>query len=238
MQAFLSLSAQWPPILPKVSADSNHNRRIIDSLEGLCYPPPHASGAARPILLVCLLDPFMKRSFIFPSWGQAGTRSSGLILWLLGFCLTVLGPVEGMAKPKPSRGPRPEPELKIVDLNIAPVPYSPSTGALEFSVTVQLPKELNGSTLLEVSSLISSPSKTSLRFLAIRQPVAPPVESSDGTPPTLSVLLAWDGKDHRKQVAGAGTYSYEVRSKLLAIGDKGPRTMLVSWPKRGTLEVK
>lgn len=185
-----------------------------------------------------LLDPFMNGTFIFPSRGQAGARSRGLILWLLGFCLTVLVPVEGLAKTKPPPGPRPEPELKIVDLNIAPVPYSPGTSALEFSVTIQLPKELNGSTLLEVSSLITSPSKTSLRFLAIRRPVEPPVESRDGTPPTFSVQLAWDGKDHRKQLAGSGTYSYEVRCKLLANGDKGPRTMMVSWPKRGTLEVK
>ena len=121
---------------------------------------------------------------------------------------------------------------------MAPTPYQPGRGALEFSVTVQLPKELNGSTILEVSSLISSPSKTSLRFLSTRQPVEVPVQNGDGTPPTLSVQLSWDGTDHRKRLAEAGTYSYEVRTKLLINGEKGPRTMMVSWPKRGTLEVK
>ncbi len=51
------------------------------------------------------------------------------------------------------------------------------------------------------------------------------------------VELQWDGQDHRKQVAGAGTYAYEVRTKLLANGEKGLRTLTVAWPKRGTLEV-
>lgn len=54
----------------------------------------------------------------------------------------------------------------------------------------------------------------------------------------MVVELVWDGQDHRKQVAGVGTYSYEVRTKLLANGERGLRTMMVAWPKRGTLEVK
>jgi hypothetical protein len=29
-----------------------------------------------------------------------------------------------------------------------------------------------------------------------------------------------------------------VRVKLLANGEKGPRTQMVAWPKRGTIEVK
>lgn len=106
-------------------------------------------------------------------------------------------------------------------------------------MTVQLPKELNGATILEVTSLISSPSKTSLRFLAHRQPVQVPATPNGGTErSTLSINLSWDGQDHRKQPAGPGTYAYEVRTKLLANGEKGPRTMMVAWPKRGTLEVK
>ena len=54
----------------------------------------------------------------------------------------------------------------------------------------------------------------------------------------VSVELAWDGQNHRKQLSGVGTYSYEVRTKLLANGEKGLRTVMVAWPKRGTLEVK
>lgn len=90
-----------------------------------------------------------------------------------------------------------------------------------------------------MTSLISSPSKTSLRFLTHRQPVQ--IESTrNGEQERRKVVveLVWDGQDHRKQVAGVGTYSYEVRTKLLANGERGLRTMMVAWPKRGTLEVK
>lgn len=163
---------------------------------------------------------------------------------LLGFfalcgCLTASFPADSLSKVKPPRIPRPEPELKIVGLNIAPTPYIPGNGSLQFSVTVQLPREVDGSAILEVTSLISSPSKTSLRFLTHRQPIQVPsaVDGETGRS-KVSVELAWDGQDHRKQPAGVGTYSYEVRTKLLANGDKGLRTAMVAWPKRGLLEVR
>jgi len=183
----------------------------------------------------------MSTCFIFSPRVQAGVRRIRPILELLGICLclSIVLPIDGLAKTKPPRVPRPEPELKIVDLNIAPTPYTPGDGSLQFSVTVQLPKELNGATILEVTSLISSPSKTSLRFLTHRQPVQVPADANGGTErPKISIELSWDGQDHRKQLAGSGTYAYEVRTKLLANGEKGPRTMMVAWPKRGTLEVK
>ena len=175
------------------------------------------------------------------SW-KVPQRDSGwlvLLAVLCGLVLTVAFPGDLVAKAKAPRVPRPEPELKILDLNITPTPYTPSTGQLQFAVTVQLPKELNGATILEVSSLISSPSKTSLRFLSHRQDVHVPAPALVGAaPPTLSLQLTWDGQDHRKQLAGPGQYAYEVRIKLLADGEKGPRTLMVAWPKRGTLEVK
>lgn len=183
----------------------------------------------------------MSTRFILSPSVQAGVRQIRLVLGLLGICLCLIIflPIDGLAKTKPPRVPRPEPELKIVDLNIAPMPYAPGNGPLEFSVTVQLPKELNGATILEVTSLISSPSKTSLRFLTHRQPVEVPASTNGGSErPKLSIQLSWDGQDHRKQLASPGTYAYEVRTKLLANGEKGPRTMMVAWPKRGTLEVK
>lgn len=164
---------------------------------------------------------------------------------LLGFltlcgCFTVFFPEDGLSKVKSPRTPRPEPELKIVALNIAPIPYTLGNGPLQFSVTVQLPKEVDGDVILEVTSLISSPSKTSLRFLTHRQPI-PTSPGVDGRTERskVSVELAWNGRDHRKQLAEAGIYSYEVRTKLLAAnGEKGLRTLMVAWPKRGTLEVK
>ena len=153
--------------------------------------------------------------------------------------LLLLAPDAVSAKTKPAKAPRPEPELKVLELKISPTPYTVSAGSLEFSAVVQLPRELNGATILEVSSLVSSPSKTSIRFLSLRKPL----ESSAATPistepPKISVVLTWDGMDHTKSPAEAGTYHFELRAKLLSNGDKGPRTLMVSWPKRGTLEVK
>ncbi|WP_141654235.1 hypothetical protein [Candidatus Nitrospira nitrosa] len=154
-------------------------------------------------------------------------------------CLVGFPAAESFAKEKPARVPRPEPELKIVDLDIAPMPYTQGNGPLQFSVTVQLPREVDPTRILEVTSLISSPSKTSLRFLTHRQPVQiDSTRNGEQERRKVVVELVWDGQDHRKQVAGVGTYSYEVRTKLLANGERGLRTMMVAWPKRGTLEVK
>ena len=143
------------------------------------------------------------------------------------------------ARSKPPRAPRPEPELKILDLKVSPNPYTVSAGTMQFSALVQLPKELNGATILEVSSLVTSPSKTSIRFLSTRNPLDRPPDPEHGASrPTISIVLSWDGMDHKKMPAEAGTYQYELRAKLLLNGEKGPRTQMVSWPKRGTLEVK
>ena len=172
-------------------------------------------------------------SELFESW-------SGRVAWMLLCAMLLLWtPLAASAKSKPHRAPRPEPELKILDLNVSPSPYTISSGSLQFSAVVQLPKELNGATLLEVSSFITSPSKNSLRFLTTRKPLEPHAASTDGTaPPRISVVLTWDGLDQKKIPSGAGLYQYEVRAKLLENGEKGPRTQMVAWPKRGTIEVR
>lgn len=173
------------------------------------------------------------RSEFFGLW-------SGRIAWLL-FCalLLIWTPLEASAKSKPPRAPRPEPELKILEVKVSPNPYTASSGSLEFAALIKLPKELNGATLLEVSSFITSPSKNSLRFLTTRTALRPHAASTDGgAPPQVSVLLTWDGLDQKKAPSGAGLYQFEVKAKLLANGEKGPRTQTVAWPKRGTIEVK
>ncbi len=164
-----------------------------------------------------------------------------LVAVLLG-CAVLAAAGEGSAKSKRKPFPPKEPDLKIAHVTVAPVPYSPAHGPLAFTVTVDLPKELDGANLLEVSSLVSSPSKTSLRFLSTRQPVEPRQHSDNpdqhDLPPRMSVTLSWDGTDHTKQVVSAGSYHYEIRAKLLTIGEKGPRTSMTAWPKRGIVEVK
>ncbi|MEK7235530.1 MAG: hypothetical protein AAB242_02855 [Nitrospirota bacterium] len=172
-------------------------------------------------------------SELFESWG-------GRVFWML-LCVALLlwTPAVASAKAKPHQTPHHEPELRILDLKVSPNPYTISSGSLQFSALVQLPKELSGATLLEVAALIMSPSKNSLRFLTTRTALEPHVASTDGAaPPRISVVLTWDGLDQKKIPSGAGLYHFEVRAKLLANGEKGPRTQTVGWPKRGTIEVK
>ena len=158
---------------------------------------------------------------------------------LLCIALVLWAPADASAKSKTQRAPRPAPELKILTLDVSPDPYLIASGSLQFSAVVQLPKELDGATLLEVSSFITSPSKNSLRFLTTRTALQPHQASTSGaTPPQVSVLLTWDGLDQKKIQAGTGPYQFEVRAKLLANGERGPRTQIVSWPKRGMIEVK
>lgn len=156
--------------------------------------------------------------------------------------------VSAATKRKPAY--RAEPDLRIVSVSASPEPYAAGFGSLDLAIEVELPSDLEGATLLEVSSLISSPSKRSLRFLANRQPVGPPppgtssppsgqgAPSSAAAPQRIVVTLSWDGTDQTRQLVADGQYHYEVRAKLLGKGENGPRTQMVSWPKRGKIEVK
>jgi len=157
-------------------------------------------------------------------------------------CLTLATVPVDAAKRK--SGPVKPPDLRIVSLNVSPTAFSPQDGNLTFAVEVELPKELDGMLLLEVSSLISSPSQRSMRFLSSRQPVDHQGEvnaaesGSHETKRRVGIKLIWDGMDQSKQAVPKGTYSYEVRAKLLTVGNSGPRTHMVSWPKRGSFVVK
>jgi hypothetical protein len=179
-------------------------------------------------------------SLLSRQYTTTGSQLPSAAWCALCLLLVLTSPLESSAKSKPHRAPRPEPELKILELKIAPIPYSMTDGPLEFSAFVQLPKDLDGATLLEVSSFVTSPSKTSIRFLSIRKSLEAHVSpaSGSGELPRLSIVLTWDGMDHKKTPAGPGQYQYEMRAKLLANGEKGPRTLMVSWPKRGTIEVR
>jgi hypothetical protein len=166
----------------------------------------------------------------------------------LFFALLLLIPApEVAAKTKSKAAPAREPELKIVDLIIGPLPYVPERGPLDFTVIVQLPKEVNDALMLEVSSLVTSSSMTSLRFLSNRrsvtdhQPstvVAAPHSGDEPAPKRVRIHLSWDGLDHNKQLAPRGSYEYMVRAKLLSNDGKGQKTQMLSWPKRGTFTIK
>lgn len=170
---------------------------------------------------------------------------AGSLLLSIGTLLG--GTLQADAKTKQKFVPRPEPELKILDLKVSPVPYAPDRGPLEFTMLVQLPKEADQALMLEVSSLLTSSSMTSLRFLSTRQPLnahTPHVitggtdAKGDPQPKHVRIQLSWDGLDHNRQIAPRGSYDYQVRAKLLSNGEKGQKTQMLSWPKRGTFVIK
>jgi hypothetical protein len=167
----------------------------------------------------------------------------GLFVLLSIVCILAGQSVDGLAKTKSKLVPRPEPELKILALHAAPTPYRPQDGPFHFIATVQLPKDIDEQMMLEVSALVMSSSMTSLRFLSIRQPVNEHVLSDrptaeDASQKRVHIDLAWDGLDHNKLQVPIGSYEYEVRVKLLSNGEKGQRTQMLSWPKRGKFVVK
>ena len=167
----------------------------------------------------------------------------GLFILLSAVFMLAGQSVDVLAKSKSKLVPRPEPELKILTLQAAPMPYRPQDGPFHFIATVQLPKDIDEQLMLEVSALVMSSSMTSLRFLSIRQPVNEHVLSDtntvgDPSQKRVHIDLAWDGLDHNKHQVPIGSYEYEVRVKLLTNGEKGQRTHMLSWPKRGKFVVK
>jgi len=143
-----------------------------------------------------------------------------------------LAPATSDAKRKK---PAPKPPLKIVGITTSPVPFAPGHGHMAFTVTVELPENLDQFDLLEVSSLISVPTRRSIRFLASRQPLNK-VIIEDGKSHVKTTLL-WDGKDQTKQHVRQGTYSYEARAKLMAHEEGFTKAKIVSPFARGTLDV-
>ena len=128
-----------------------------------------------------------------------------------------------------------QPPLKIVDITTAPVPFAPGHGPMAITVTVELPENSAQFDLLEVSSLISVPTRRSVRFLASRQPLNTVV--IEGGKPRMKTTLLWDGKDQTRQHVPQGTYTYEARAKLMAHEEGFTKAKIVSPFARGTLDV-
>ncbi len=245
---------------PRTSTPAFPHQLPIDSPHPLCYP------LAGFFLVSSVLLAWRRRSGpigLIDHMNHRRTRlqlpvlPTAVFLALATFIaclgLGVAAPDTAWSGSKHRAGPRKEPDLKIIEVSIKPVPYSPQHGELEFGVTLDLPPEVESKALLEVTALISSPSRSSLRFLSYRNPIAPLLAATGrprikavpastlaqkGPSPRIRIKLTWDGKDHTKQEVSAGTYHYELRAKVIAGGDNTPRTLTVSWPKRGTLLVK
>lgn len=129
----------------------------------------------------------------------------------------------------------PPPPLKIVDITTSPVPFAPGHEPMTITVTVELPEKLEKFDLLEVSSLISVPTRRSIRFLVRRQILDTVIVK--GGKPRMTTTLLWDGKDQTRKHVPQGTYSYEARAKLMAHEEGFAKAKIVSPLARGTLEV-
>ena len=153
-----------------------------------------------------------------------------LLVLSLFFWGVISDPVEAK---KRRRKPAPSP-VKILDVGTSPEPFVIGKSPLKISMMVQLPRSLRDSNVLEVSALITSPTRRSMGFVTHRVDLKDPsVSQSFGTFP---VDLVWDGKDQHDQLVSDGAYFYEIQAKLMTDNGDGPRTRVVSRRIHGTLE--
>ena len=144
------------------------------------------------------------------------------------------------ANPKTKEKP---PALKVISVHPVPLPFIvPPETPLTLTIMVEIPKTLPEEALLDVTTLITSPSKFSIRLLTNRQMITGkrPLEENeaDGDSHLVEVIQTWDGTDHAKRIVADGTYDYQVQAKLMVMGKNGPLTRATSWRKRGSFEVR
>jgi hypothetical protein len=143
------------------------------------------------------------------------------------------------ARPKPK--PKP-PDLKILSVDPVPLPFIPAVTPLTFRITVELPKTIPDDALLDVSTLITSASRSSLRLLTTRQFLPNVLGATDiqpDTPRRVEIVQIWDGMDNRERLVAEGFYDYQVQVKLMVMSKTGlPLTKMNAWKKRGNFRVK
>ncbi len=162
--------------------------------------------------------------------GVFGIRWLGLFSWVivvLIFSLPLVG--EGKKKRRAVFSP-----VKILNVVTAPDPFVIGQSPLTISMVVQLPSSLKGAAVLEVSTLITSPTRRSMSFVTNRLLLGE--EELKGHIPTFPVELTWDGKDQHDQFVADGSYLYEIQAKLMKDQGDGPRTKIVSRRVHGILE--
>lgn len=169
---------------------------------------------------------------------RAAVQALGVVVAL--WCLTGSGDgVSHAAKAKAKSRP---PDLKILSVDPAPLPFVVTEHPLTLTIMVTLPKTLPEEALLNVTTLITSPSKSSIRVLESRQPLTDKTVTDaaieNGNPRRIEIVQMWDGTDHTKRVVSDGTYDYQVQAKLMVPGKNGLLTRETSWKRRGSIEVR
>ena len=164
--------------------------------------------------------------------------------WTIGAVLAVclLGnPGDDLSHAARAKARSRPPDLKILSVNPAPLPYVPNGNPLTLTIKVELPKVIPEDALLDVSTLITSTSRSSFRLLSSRQMLPTTGDPDLGVEDTrrLDVVQTWDGTDNNARVVVQGMYDYQVQVKLMVLNKSGsPVTRLSAWKKRGNFEVK
>ncbi|MDH5428583.1 MAG: hypothetical protein OEY57_10465 [Nitrospirota bacterium] len=126
------------------------------------------------------------------------------------------------------------PPVKVEEVATSPDPFIIGQGPLTISMRVKVPLSGIDGKVLEVSGLITSPTRRSMSFLSQRLSLAEVTQ--EGTLSLVPVELVWDGKDQNDQFVADGSYYYEIQAKVMEDEGYGPRTKIVSHRVQGTLE--
>ena len=165
----------------------------------------------------------------FNSW----TVGTVLAVWLLG---GVGDDLSHAAKAKARSKP---PDLKILSVDPTPLPFIPNGTPLTLTIMVELPKVIPEEALLDVSTLITSTSRSSFRLLSSRQTLPTTGDTGPETGRRVEVVQTWNGTDSQDRIVVEGTYDYQVQAKLMVLNKSGsPLTRISAWKKRGNFEVK
>lgn len=171
---------------------------------------------------------------------QRITATQALCIAVALWCLAGVG--DGVSHAAKAKVKAHSPDLKILSVDPTPVPFVVSAHPLTLTIMVELPKTLPEEALLNVTTLITSPSKSSIRVLESLQPLTDKAVTDaaleNGSPRRIEVVQVWDGTDQTKRVVSDGTYNYQVVAKLMAPGKNGPLTRETSWKRRGSFEVR
>jgi hypothetical protein len=124
--------------------------------------------------------------------------------------------------------------VKVEEVATSPDPFIIGQSPLTLSMMVKVPLSGIDDKVLEVSALITSPTRRSMSFVSQRLPLSQATQ--DGLLSLVPVELVWDGKDQYDQLVVDGSYFYEIQAKLLEDEGHGPRTKIVSHRVQGTLE--
>jgi len=169
---------------------------------------------------------------------RAAVQALGVVVAL--WCLT--GPGDGSSHAAKAKAKARPPDLKILSVDPAPLPFVVTEQTLTLTIMVELPRTLPEEALLNVTTLITSPSKSSIRVLESRQPLTDKTMTDaaieNGSPRRIEIVQLWDGTDQTKRVVPDGTYDYQVQAKLMVPGKNGPLTRETSWKRRGSLQVR